>query len=188
MSSTFDLPFPTTEYADRISRAQREMAGRGFDVLMINHLENIYYLTGYRTIGFYSFMALFVPAGGNPVHLVRLIEKSALQGSSWVEDVVFYPDTEPYIDAAVRLINERSWQAARIGIDKSAWYLTIDDFAKLQQHLRQAHWVDSALLIENLRLIKSPADRFTAVRRAKRPPRQCAVRSRRSRPDSRKMT
>jgi Xaa-Pro dipeptidase len=89
---------------------------------------------------------------------VRLIEKSALQGSSWVEDAVFYPDTEPYIDAAVRVINERSWQAARIGIDKSAWYLTIDDFAKLQQRLRQAHWVDSALLIENLRLIKSPAE------------------------------
>lgn len=158
MSFTFDLPFSTTEYTDRISHVQREMTGRGIDVLMINHLENVYYLTGYRTIGFYSFMALFIPAEGNPVHLVRSIEKSALQGSSWVEDAVFYPDTEPYISAAVRVINERGWQAARMGIDKSAWYLTIDDFAKLQQCLPQARWVDSALLIENLRLIKSPAE------------------------------
>jgi len=89
MTAPFDLPFPVQEYAARLARVQREMHGRGIRVLMINHLENIYYLTGYRTIGFYSFMALFVPGNGNPVHLVRLIEKSALQGSSWVEDAVY---------------------------------------------------------------------------------------------------
>jgi Xaa-Pro dipeptidase len=158
MSIAFDLPFPPTEYAERLTRVRREMSRRGIDVLMINHLENIYYLTGYRTIGFYSFMALFVPAEGNPVHLVRLIEKSALQGSSWVDDAVFYPDTEPPIEAAVRVIRERGWSSARIGIDKNAWYLTIDDFEKLQQRLPQARWVDTALLVENLRLIKSPAE------------------------------
>lgn len=158
MTSAFDLPFELTEYADRLARVRQEMNRRGIDVLMINHLENIYYLTGYRTIGFYSFMALFVPGEGDPVHLVRLIEKSALQGSSWVDNAIFYPDTEPYIDAAVRLINERGWSKSRIGIDKSAWYLTIDDFEKLQQRLPQASWADSALLVENLRLIKSPAE------------------------------
>jgi Xaa-Pro dipeptidase len=158
MTQPFDLPFPVAEYAARVARVQREMDRRGIDVLMINHLENIYYLTGYRTIGFYSFMALFVPGSGNPVHLVRLIEKSALQGSSWVEDMVFYPDTEPYLEAAVRLVKERGLEARRIGIDKSAWYLTIDDFEKLKQRLPSARWVDSALLVENLRLIKSPAE------------------------------
>src|SRR5262249_39513267 len=124
MSQPFDLPFPVAEYAARAARVQREMDRRGIDVLMINHLENIYYLTGYRTIGFYSFMALFVPASGDPVHLVRLIEKSALQGSSWVADAVHYPDTETGLNAAVRVIRERGWDGRRIGIDKSAWYLT----------------------------------------------------------------
>jgi Xaa-Pro dipeptidase len=158
MSIAFDLPFPPAEYTQRLDRVQREMSRRGIDVLMINHLEDIYYLTGYRMIGFYSFMALFVPAEGNPVYLVRLIEKSALQGSSWVDDAVFYPDTEPPIDAAVRVISERGWSRARIGIDKSAWYLTIDDFEKLQQRLPQARWADTAILVENLRLTKSPAE------------------------------
>jgi Xaa-Pro dipeptidase len=167
MTQPFDLPFPVAEYAARVKRVQQEMERRGIDVLMINHLENIYYLTGYRTIGFYSFMALFVPASGDPVHLVRLIEKSALQGSSWVADAVFYPDTEAGLAAAVRVIRERGWEARRIGIDKSAWYLTIDDFEKLQQGLPGARFVDSALVIENLRLIKSPAEQAYSRRAGK---------------------
>jgi Xaa-Pro dipeptidase len=153
-----DLPFPIDEYRARVGRVQNEMARRGIDVLMINNLENIYYLSGYRTIGYYSFMALFVPASGDPIHLGRFIEKSALQGSCWLDDLIFYTDTEPYLDAAVRVITERGWDGLRIGVDKSAWYLTIDDFEKLQQRLPKARWVDSALLVENMRLIKSPAE------------------------------
>jgi len=88
------------EYRSRVAKVQSEMAKRGIDVLMINHLENIYYLSGYRTIGYYSFMALFVPPSGDPVHLSRLIERTVLQGSSWVDDMDLYPDTELGLDAA----------------------------------------------------------------------------------------
>jgi Xaa-Pro dipeptidase len=103
-------------------------------------------------------MALFVPASGNPVHLTRLIEKTTLQGTSWIEDRELYPDTENYIDAAIRVINARGWSGARIGIDKSAWYLTIDDYEKMMARLPSAHFVDGSMIVENLRLIKSPAE------------------------------
>ncbi len=158
MAQPHDLPFAVDEYRRRVGRVQAEMAQRGIDVLMINHLENIYYLSGYRTIGYYSFMALFVTPSGDPVHLSRLIEKTVLQGSSWIDDMDLYPDTERGLDAAVRVIKERKWDGLRIGIDKSAWYLTIDDFEKLQAALPKAKWVDSSLLVENMRLIKSPAE------------------------------
>jgi Xaa-Pro dipeptidase len=158
MAQPHDLPFSVDEYRARVARVQAEMAKRGIDVLMINHLENIYYLSGYRTIGYYSFMALLVPPSGDPVHLCRLIEKTVLQGTSWIDDMDLYPDTERGLDAAVRLIKERKWDRLRIGIDKSAWYLTIDDFERLQAALPGAKWVDSSLLVENMRLIKSPAE------------------------------
>jgi Xaa-Pro dipeptidase len=158
MAQPHDLPFTVEEYKSRVRGVQAEMASRGIDVLMVNHLENIYYLTGYRTIGFYSFMAAFVAPEGDPVHLTRFIEKSVLQGSSWVDDLQFYSDTEPYLDATVKLIRERGWETKTIGIDKGAWYLTIADFDALRERLPQVRWVDSALLIENMRLIKSPAE------------------------------
>src|SRR5918995_7015664 len=154
MAQPMDLPFSVDEYRSRVEGVQAEMARRGIDVLMINHLKNIYYLSGFRTIGYYSFMALFVPASGSPVHMTRLIEKTTLQGTSWIEERELYPDTENYLDAAVRVINERGWANSRIGIDKSAWYLTIDDYEKMQARLGQAKFVDGSMIVENLRLIK----------------------------------
>lgn len=159
MAQAFDLPFTLEEYRGRLEKLQAEMASRGLDLMMVHTLENAYYLTGYRTIGYYSYMALLVPSSGDPVHLSRLIEKSALQGSSWVESLEFYPDTEHYLDATVRVLKERGWDRSRIGIDKSAWYLTITDYEALRERLPDVEWVDTSLLIENMRLIKSPAER-----------------------------
>ena len=167
MAVPHDLPFTVEEYRSRIARVQKEMSARGVEVLMINHLENIYYLTGYRTIGFYSFMALFVEQSGDPMHLGRFIEKSSLQGSAWIDDLEPYPDTEAYIDACTRIIRERKWENATIGVDKSAWYLTIDDFEKLQARLPKVRWVDTSLLVENMRLIKSPAEQVYSRRAGK---------------------
>ena len=167
MAVPHDLPFTVEEYRTRIARVQKEMSARGVEVLMINHLENIYYLTGYRTIGCYSVMALFVEQSGDPMHLGRFIEKSSLQGSAWIDDLELYPDTEAYIDACTRIIRERKWENATIGVDKSAWYLTIDDFEKLQARLpnawdpsglparRPIHWVGGPAMI-NVRVGHQP--------------------------------
>lgn len=158
MNRPMALPFSMDEYQARLAAVQHEMAERGIDVLMLNHLENIYYLTGFRTIGFYSFMALFVPASGQPVHLNRAIEQSTLQGTSWLDDRELYPDTEEPLHAAVRTIESRGWEKSRIGIDKRAWYLTIADFEGLQAALPGATFIDGSMIIENLRLIKSPTE------------------------------
>jgi len=158
MATPHDLPFTVEEYRARLGRVQKEITARGVDVLMVTHLENIYYLTGYRTIGFYSFMALFVQPSGDPTHFGRFIEKSSLQGSAWIDDLELHQDTEAYIDACTRIIKERKWDRCTIGIDKSAWYLTIDDFEKLQARLPNVRWVDSSLIVESMRLIKSPAE------------------------------
>ena len=158
MTQAFNLPFPLEEYRDRLGRVQSEIASRGLDLMMVHTLENTYYLSGYRTIGYYSYMAFLVPPEGDPVHLSRLIERSALQGSSWVPHLEFYPDTEHYLDATLRVLRERGWDRGRIGIDKSAWYLTIADYEALKDRLPDVEWVDTSLLIEDMRLIKSPAE------------------------------
>lgn len=158
MVQAFELPFSLEEYRGRLKKVQAESARRDLDLLMVHTLENTYYLTGYRTIGYYSYMALLVPPSDDPVHLSRLIEKSALQGSSWVDDLEFYPDTEHYLDATVRILQERGWDRGRIGVDKSAWYFTIADYETLQERLPDIEWVDTSLIIEDMRLVKSPAE------------------------------
>jgi len=157
-ATPFDLPFSADEYQDRLRRVQHEMAARGLDLMLIHTPENTYWLTGYRTIGYYSYQCLMVPAEGDPIHLVRFIEKSILQGTSWVPNIEVHPDTEHYLDATERVLRERGWDKGRVGIDFSAWYLTIADFEALRRRLPDVEWVDTALLIETMRLIKSPAE------------------------------
>jgi Xaa-Pro dipeptidase len=167
MTQAFDLPFTVEEYRGRVQRVQAEMASRGLDLLMVHAPENSYYLSGYRTIGYYSYMALLVPPEGDPAHLTRFIEKSVLQGSSWVPNLETYPDTEHYLDATVRVLRERGWDRGRIGIDKSAWYLTIADYEALKERLPDVEWADCPLLVENMRLIKSPAEQEYSRRAGK---------------------
>ena len=163
----FDLPFSIGEYKDRLNRVQKEMASRGLDLMLVNTPENAYWLTGYRTIGYYSYMCLMVPVEGEPVHLVRFIEKSILQGTSWVPSIEVHPDTEHYLDATMRVLNERGWNKGRIGVDYSAWYLTIADFEALKRKLPEVEWQDTALLVDTMRLIKSPAEQAYSRKAAK---------------------
>ena len=51
-TTPFDLPFSDDEYRDRLRRVQKEMAERGLDLMLVHTLENAYWLTGYRTIGY----------------------------------------------------------------------------------------------------------------------------------------
>ena len=154
----FDLPFTIAEYRERLSRVQEQMVERGLDLMMVHQLENTYWLTGYRTIGFYSYMVLFVPAEGDPVHLSRFIEKSVLQGTTWVPNIETYPDTEDYLDATIRVMRDRGWETGQIGVDKRSWYLTIADFDSLRERLPGVDWHDTSLMIEDMKLIKSPAE------------------------------
>ena len=45
--------------------------------------------------------------------------------------------------------------------------MTIDDFEKLQKRLPKVQWIDTSLLIENMRLIKSPAEQAYSRKAAK---------------------
>lgn len=158
MTSPNSLPFTPAEYSARLAAVQAEMQNRGHEVLILNDPENIYYVSGFRTIGFYSYMALVVPLSGEPIHVNRLIEMSTLQGTSWVTERRLYPDTENPIEATAALLQEKGWSRSVIAVDRRSRYLSIEDFNSLQSRLPSATWADSALLVEGLRLIKSPAE------------------------------
>jgi Xaa-Pro dipeptidase len=152
------VPFAQAEYDARLSAVQSQMGMAGHDLLLLNDPENIYYLSGFRTVGFYSYMALLVPGSGDPIHVNRLIEMATLQGTSCIEKRVLFPDTEDPLTATARTIADYGWDRGKIAIDPRSRYLTIDEHHKLREGLPSATWGDSDLLVEKLRLVKSPAE------------------------------
>ena len=61
-----EVVFPREEYDGRLSAVHAEMAADGLDGVLVLGPENMFYLTGYETIGYSSFQAAVVPAGGEP--------------------------------------------------------------------------------------------------------------------------
>jgi Xaa-Pro dipeptidase len=156
--AALDLPFSMEEYRGRLANVHKAMAERNLDVLMVHSPENNYYLTGYRTIGYYSYTALIIPQDRDPIHLNRAIEKTVVEGTSWVPNQIVYPDTEHYLDATLRALRQEKLDKGRIGIDMQAWYLTIGDYETLRSRLSNVTFVDAAMLVDTLRIVKSPAE------------------------------
>ena len=61
-----DLPFSREEYAGRLDRVRRRMEAAKIDVLLTTVPENIVYLTGYSTLGYFTFQVLVLSSIRNP--------------------------------------------------------------------------------------------------------------------------
>ena len=82
------LPFTIEEFRARLAKVQAGLRARELDGLLVSTPENIYYLTGYTTTGYYTYQALLVPASGDPALVVRLLEVVNARQYSWTQDAV----------------------------------------------------------------------------------------------------
>ena len=53
--------FRADEYAQRIRRTRERLSRAGVDVMIVTGPENIFWLTGQQTPGYYTFQALLLP-------------------------------------------------------------------------------------------------------------------------------
>lgn len=56
--------FSADEYAQRIRRTRERLSRAGVDVMIVTGPENIFWLTGQQTPGYYTFQALLLPVEG----------------------------------------------------------------------------------------------------------------------------
>ena len=148
-----DAPFPAEEFNHRIEQLRKELEKRSFDIYLTTGPENIFYLSGQQTPGYYTLQCLCVPTSGDPFLIIRGLEAFNARANCYLEDIVGYMDTEAGGDAVGRVLQERGWKDKRIAIDKNAWYLTANIYQGLEQSLGPL--ADGAGLVEGLRVVKS---------------------------------
>lgn len=145
--------FPKEEYSRRQALAREGLAVAGLDALVVTGPENIFYLTGQQTPGYYTFQALILPADGDPVFLIRQLEYFNFIANTFISDAVVYQDGEDPLGLLVKLIESRGLASKRIAIDKRGWFLPIAVYEALQARLGTIG--DGAGVIEKFRAIKS---------------------------------
>jgi len=148
--------FPKAEYDARVARAKTALAAAGIDVLIATGPENIFYLTGQQTPGYYTFQALVLPVDGEPVFVLRQLEYFNFIANTFIGDAEVYTDGDEPVSFLVDVINKKGLASKRVAIDKRGWFLPIAVYEALAGKLGKVG--DAAGIIERLRAVKSPAE------------------------------
>ncbi|MFF7710327.1 M24 family metallopeptidase [Pseudomonas sp. NPDC007930] len=148
--------FPPEEYAERQRRARGHLQQAGIDVMIVTGPENIFYLTGQQTPGYYTFQALVLPVDGEPLFIIRQLEYFNFIANTYISDAQVYLDGDDPVTFLVAAIEGKGWSQRRIAIDKRGWFLPIAVYEALQARLGAIH--DGAGLVEQLRAVKSAAE------------------------------
>ncbi|WP_025701157.1 M24 family metallopeptidase, partial [Paenibacillus forsythiae] len=159
MSAT-SLVFSRDEFKSRLQKTQSELGLRGLSGMLIHTPENIFYLTGYQSPGYYMYQCLVVPASGDPVLVLRRGELSNVQTYSWLPEsqVRTYDDTNDPVALTADTVREIGITPGAIGLETGSWFLPVRNYQKLEQLLGDFRLTDAQGTVEGLRVIKSPAE------------------------------
>jgi Xaa-Pro dipeptidase len=151
-----EAAFPREELARRQAALQARMAARGLDLYLTSGPENVFYLSGQQTPGYYTFQCLAVPARGEPFHVLRGLESMNARANTYLRDISGYPDDANPAAAVAEALAAHGYAGKRIAIDRNAWFLTVNLHERLVKELGPL--LDGSGLVEELRRVKSPLE------------------------------
>ncbi len=161
------LGFSLDEYRRRYEVVLAEMAALGVDVLLVRGPENITYLTGYETPGYYKYHCLIVVPGEEPVFVLRRFEELNIPEYSWLTRHVPVDDWEHPPGVTARTLARMGLGDKRIGVEKKGWFFTVEEYETLRSAFPNASFVDATSIVEEARVVKSDEEVAIMRRSAK---------------------
>jgi Xaa-Pro aminopeptidase len=159
-------PFSKSEYADRLARLRVELERRNLDALVIGDPSNINWLTGYDAWSFYTPQIMVVGTALDPTWIGREMDAGAANFTTYLrpEQIVGFP--EPLVQRTDAHPAEfmAQWMVGAgldgkvIGFESDVYYLSFAATRHLKTGLPNAKWRDADLLVNWLRVVKSPAE------------------------------
>jgi Xaa-Pro dipeptidase len=161
------IPFPKSEFDARIAKVKRAMEKAGVDVLLSTDTANMNYLTGYDGWSFYTPQMVIVALdAAEPIWTGRLMDAKGTEFTTYLkpENVRGFPDI--YVQTPERhaasymaeILKEKGWANKRIGLEMDSFYFTPRAYEELRRSLPGATWVNADLLVNWVRIVKSPAE------------------------------
>ena len=161
------LAFEESEYRSRVERVQRAMGEKGLNVLFLFGPHNIFYLSGMDSENLFDYQCLIVPGDRDPVLVISHFEQARSENSAWLSDVRTYGPFEDPADTTLAVAHELKVVSGNIGLERRSRVLLLDQFERILNGLTGARVMDPFGLVENCRLVKSPAE-IAYMRRAAR--------------------
>jgi Xaa-Pro dipeptidase len=149
------LPFDDAEYARRLAAVRAGMAARGIDVLMTSVPENIYYLTGYDSMGYFTYQVLIVPLDQDMIFLTRALNVDKASMYSCLNCVEGWDDLSSPAEATYATLAKYGLGGKRLANQDDAWFLSVAHYRHITVRLGRGDLLDGSGIVEAARLRKS---------------------------------
>ncbi|MCO5089954.1 Xaa-Pro peptidase family protein [Bosea sp. (in: a-proteobacteria)] len=158
------LAFPPDVYRANLALVQADLRAGDLAAVTLFDPENIYWLTGYRSIGYFTFQCVVVLPEGAPIMVSRQVNHAVALANANIGTFVAIQDTDDPVDILAGFFRERVASAGPIGLETASTYLSVQSYRKLEAAL-PGRLVDWGGVIEKARTIKSP-DQLAFMRQA----------------------
>jgi len=156
-----------THYKSRIAAVQKQLEAANLDGMVVIKPEHVRYLSGfwgYSTRTEYAMprrlIALVIPRRGEVALLVPKIELNFAKRRSWISDVRHHVEWSPNpvevfggLALLEKVLAEKGLGQGRLGLETG--FVSARLFGMLSDSLSKVAFIESAYIIENLRMIKS---------------------------------
>lgn len=163
-----ELHFERAEFSARLAAVKREMAKRGINVLLLSEPPNQNYLTGYNAYSFYTPQLVIVALSHpEPIWIGRFMDRVSAVRTTYLADDNIRAYKDEFVHsplglsayaAMAEVVKELGGEKARIGVEMGGYYYSARAHADLVQALPLAKFVDADLLVNWVRIVKSPAE------------------------------
>ncbi len=160
-------PFERAEYESRVAETKRRMEADGIDVLLVTSPANICYLTGYDACSFYTHqMVILTGEADEPIWAGRALDSSGARLTVYMAEdnirgyddhFVGTPKRHP-MQFMAEILRETGWDRRAIGVEMDEYYFTARCYEVLRRELPEADFRDAGLLVNWIRLVKSPQE------------------------------
>lgn len=162
-----EILFSKKEYLDRVKKVKLKMSKNNIDVLLVASPANQFYLTGYDGWSFYTpQMVLISLSEKYPYWIGRKMDAVGAKFTAFLDknNIVPYPDyyvasqkIHP-MDYLVDFIKSKKLERKNIGVEMDDYYYTAKWHDILVKGLPNAKFLNAFLLVNWVRMIKSPQE------------------------------
>lgn len=161
-----DRGFDHSEFESRMQKAQSRMFERGLDAILLTTEAEVRYFTGFFTQFWQSPTRpwfVLLPLEGKPIAIIPEIGAAGM-AETWIDTIHTWPSPRPKDDGITllqRVISGLPRKFGRLGVSlgqESILRMPAGDYQRLLSGLGDIDIADTALLIHQLRYVKSPKE------------------------------
>lgn len=161
-----DSLFPIAEFNRRRDAVRKVLVEKGWAGVIVARPENVYYLCGLNSLGYFSTTLLLIPQEGDPLLFARAMEAPTIERQCPAVQFVGLAEDDDPVDIVERQLGEHELTHGPIAVELDTMNLPAVVAFGLRDRLA-ASFADGSGVVDDIRNIKSPAE-LDLVRKAGR--------------------